>query len=47
MPILEKSPSFKVMACFVLGFEQFTGLEVENTPPGMDRVKVTVSDFGY
>ena len=42
---LLKSPSFKVIACFVWNSEQFTGLEVENTPPppGMNRVKVNSS----
>ena len=35
---LGKSPSFNVMACFVLNSEQFTGLEVEPPLPGMNRV---------
>ena len=33
MPIWEKSPNFKVMACFVLEFCAIYCLKVENTPP--------------
>ena len=41
MPVWEKSPSFKVIACFVWSSEQFTGLAEWKTPPapGMNRVK--------
>ena len=41
MPVWENSSSFKVMAGCVLGSEQFTGLELENTPPPprMNKVK--------
>ena len=33
IPVWEKLPSFKAMACSVWSSEPFTGLEVENTPP--------------
>ena len=41
IPIWEKSSSFKLIYCFVLSSEQFTGLEVETPPPpppGANRV---------
>ena len=50
IPIWEKLPSFKVMACSVWSSEPFTGLEVENTPPpplsGAYRVKPFSAYFG-